>query len=412
MELLDAIKKRRSIRAYLKKEVPLHLIEELIHASSFAPVSCNLQLTQYVVINDDVINNELAEKVSYKFKYAPCNIVVLQDSRFLGERNSGVMSAGMAVENILLRATELGLSTCSMAGFNKDGEIRKILSIPNHMEILLIISLGYFDESTKILEIPKLNIKNRYNLNSYGTLSTIRQSLILSNYSVSDIINYRKRISPVYLDRFRLNTYSPSYYKEVLDFLCTNIYKQNSGEILDLISYDGVFLKTINENKLLSSYKITASDYIRHNLDFIADEFGYEVLEIDEKNFISSSKKFDFMTFIFQLNFTPSVDSLLLNCGRILKNDGLFIVAVVHQSWYRKIAIKLKNIYLKYILKKEINIYENNTYYKIGPIEQYSKSEVISLFNKNGLGLVRHHEIKKQKGVAIGIYIFKKINFS
>jgi nitroreductase len=160
MELTEIFNKRRSYRQYLEKPVSLELIDELIKASSFAPVSCNLQLTQYIVVTDKEILDRLGKDVSYKFKYAPCSIIVLQDSRFSIERYSGIMSAGMAVENILLKAVELGLGTCPMAGFKKDKIIKKILNIPGYMDIVLAISVGYSDPSFNMADMQRISIAN------------------------------------------------------------------------------------------------------------------------------------------------------------------------------------------------------------------------------------------------------------
>jgi nitroreductase len=143
MELLDALKTRRSHRSYHKdKPVPRETILELIAAARLAPSSCNLQLTQYVVIDDQALLDELAKSVSYKFEYAPACIVVIYDPRITVEHHSAVMTAGMEVENLLLRATELGLGACPLAGFSHDRKIKRRLGIPDHLELLLLISVG------------------------------------------------------------------------------------------------------------------------------------------------------------------------------------------------------------------------------------------------------------------------------
>src|SRR3989338_8968832 len=145
MELFDILKKRRSVRKYENKKVGRDLIAELIKAAQLSPVSCNLQLTQYVVVDDEDLLARLGKDVSYKFRYSPTTVVVLVDSRITVERSSAITTAGMAIENMILRAIELGLATCPMAGFGKDEVIRRVLGIPDHMDIVLLLAVGYQD---------------------------------------------------------------------------------------------------------------------------------------------------------------------------------------------------------------------------------------------------------------------------
>ncbi len=406
MELNEVLKKRRSIRHYTKEKVPRSALGELIEAASFSPVSCNLQLTQYVIVDDESLLRKLSKEVSYKFNYSPCSIVVLHDSRFSIERFSGVMTAGMAVENLLLKATEIGLGTCAMAGFESDEKIKEILGIPIHMDILLIISMGYIDHSFKMLEIPKLGITERYNFNNYHGLFTFDTSKDFSNQSVCDVVNYRKRISPVYLDRLRLNTYNVSYYNDVFSFLSRHLNNNKNKKILDLVSYDGVFLNTVYESNI-KNIEVTPSDYLKNNIEFFNKKFGYSGVLIDSNNNIESEESFDFITFVFQINFTPDLSTLLNSANSRLRKGGMVFVSVVRESWYRRLAKRIKIFKLK-IIGKEVNIYENNPYYKIGLVRNYSKKQICKLFNKIGYRTFKYDCAKKKMGVSLEFYIFQK----
>ena len=58
MDVKEAISKRRSIRKYQRKEVPLDLIRELIDAARLAPSGSNAQPCRYYIVKD----NETKEK--------------------------------------------------------------------------------------------------------------------------------------------------------------------------------------------------------------------------------------------------------------------------------------------------------------------------------------------------------------
>ena len=53
MELLDAIKGRRSIRSYQNKKIPKPLLEEVMEAAIWAPTGSNAQAWKFIVVDDD-----------------------------------------------------------------------------------------------------------------------------------------------------------------------------------------------------------------------------------------------------------------------------------------------------------------------------------------------------------------------
>ncbi len=94
MELNDVLHLRKSRRLFLPKAVDRHDVEKLIAAAQLSPVSCNLQLSQYIIIDDPDVLADLAERANYKFAMSPCMILIVQDPRFTVERNSGAVAAG------------------------------------------------------------------------------------------------------------------------------------------------------------------------------------------------------------------------------------------------------------------------------------------------------------------------------
>ena len=59
---------------------------------------------------------------------------------------------GFAVENMILVALSEGIGSCPIASINR-GHLRQILSIPEYLEILLVLALGIPGESPKLEEI-------------------------------------------------------------------------------------------------------------------------------------------------------------------------------------------------------------------------------------------------------------------
>lgn len=413
MELDKVLNSRKSCRHYLSKPVPKEMLQNLVRAASLAPSACNLQLTRYLLLDDPEIIRKLSDRVSYKFSWAPAYVLILYDLRFTAERHAAISSAAMAAENLLLKATELGLSSCPMSGFDKDEIIREILSIPKHVEILLLISLGFADSSFCTEPASHLPIGEIFSFNTYTNFPEINQSDDISKHTVGSVINYRRRICSVYMDRFHLHTFSSGYYEMALDKFLSLVLPEipRNGNILDVLSYDGYFLKLLFD-KREPKQKIYASDYLDGILTFLKKSLPVSCTKIDDRNNFTSlpDESIDSATFIFGLPFTPKPDLLVSNLRKKIKSGGTIYCVLVVESWYRRLSKFLKSLQL-YIQGKPVNIYENNPFYKTGPHRHVSTSEAERIFKNCGFSKNKSGVIFKDvgKGIKLSYFLFRKI---
>ena len=152
MEVKDALLKRRSIRKYLDKEVSDEIIEELLHAAMSGPSACNRRPWIFYVIKDQNKLNELRKASRFSNMNAPLAIVVVGDlsrSLPLQLKDFWIQDCSAATENILLRATDLGLGSlwCGIYPQKRPVErVKEILGITNSDIPLNIIYIGYGDE--------------------------------------------------------------------------------------------------------------------------------------------------------------------------------------------------------------------------------------------------------------------------
>jgi 5,6-dimethylbenzimidazole synthase len=168
-KVIEAIKSRRTIRSYTRKEVPSEYIDIILDAAHWAPSAANRQPWQFIVIRDKAVekkiqklveeNRELTisiQKEPFKTgfsKYetswiskAPVHIVVCADPKKTGPHAGGEetykYASGAAVQNLMLAAHSLGLGTCWLTMFNKD-KLRALLGIPMEIDIIGVITVGY-----------------------------------------------------------------------------------------------------------------------------------------------------------------------------------------------------------------------------------------------------------------------------
>ena len=147
--LVDLIKSRRSIRSYLLKEVSQEDVMQLLEAAIWAPSGKNIQPWKFAVIMDE---KELKQKVSALTIYrrwvekAPCLIIVFLDKNKSYDITKDIQAVGAAIQNILLTAHELGLGTCWIGEIlRNEAELKKILKVPDHLELMAIITVGHTD---------------------------------------------------------------------------------------------------------------------------------------------------------------------------------------------------------------------------------------------------------------------------
>lgn len=159
MELQNILESRRSIRKYLNKSVKQEDIRKIIEAAILAPSWKNSQVTRYYVVQSENKLNQLKQYLPEfnrkNVEDAPVLIVstiVLNCSGY--ERNGepsnelgngwGYYDCGLHNMNLILKATELGLSTLIM-GIRDAKKISKLLDIPLTESVVSVIGLGYQD---------------------------------------------------------------------------------------------------------------------------------------------------------------------------------------------------------------------------------------------------------------------------
>ena len=155
MDVLEAIRGRRSIRAFKSNDVPPEIVEELIDAARWAPSAGNIQPWEFIVVRRSEIKGRLAEAALNEtlIEKAPVVIVVCADENrsFEGYRVRGktlycIQDTAASIQNILLAAYSLGLGTCWIGAFREE-EVKEILKIPLGVRPVAIIPVGYPTES-------------------------------------------------------------------------------------------------------------------------------------------------------------------------------------------------------------------------------------------------------------------------
>ena len=182
MEFKEVVAKRRSIRKFKPEPISDEQIYQILEAARLAPSGTNRQPWRFLVVKSQEIKQKIYE-AAFKQKFlleAPVIIVALADlNTFYNTRirleelvAAGVFSAeevnsypglnytpsspeelkkfipqamlntAIAIEHLILAATDLGLGSCWVQLFNPK-EVLKAVNLPPNYVVTALVPLGY-----------------------------------------------------------------------------------------------------------------------------------------------------------------------------------------------------------------------------------------------------------------------------
>lgn len=153
MEVLEAIKLRRSVRHFCKKPFPPQALDPLIDALRWAPSAGNLQSRKFYFVFNAGLKGKLAwAALDQDFiAQAPVVVVACADHRIAsryGERGVRLyclMDVAASIQNLLLAAQGEGLGSCWVGAFD-EGKVRKILKLPPYLRPVALVPIGFAGE--------------------------------------------------------------------------------------------------------------------------------------------------------------------------------------------------------------------------------------------------------------------------
>lgn len=155
MDIDEAIQSRKSVRKFSNKKPDWKDILECVDSSRYAPMAGNNFTLKFIIINNEETIQKISEACQQDFfskaKYivCVCSDPTLPINAF-GDRGEiySRQQAGAALQNFLLKITELGLSTCWVGHFLEE-QIKDILKIPEKCNVEAIFPIGYEYSETK-----------------------------------------------------------------------------------------------------------------------------------------------------------------------------------------------------------------------------------------------------------------------
>lgn len=147
MEFIDVVKSRTSVRVYSDTPVEKEKITYVLDCARRAPSWANTQCWRFIIVKNKeriarVAKNSL---INQWLKTTPVLIIACADPAESGRRNAldyYLVDVAIALENLVLAATDVGLGTCWIGGFDEE-KIKEQFEIPKRIRIVALTPLGY-----------------------------------------------------------------------------------------------------------------------------------------------------------------------------------------------------------------------------------------------------------------------------
>lgn len=165
MEFDKVLKERHCARSYSIKKVEFKDVVAICEAALSAPAAGNIPSLKLIVVSDKKKKQELAEACLGQEFVGEAGYVIVACSdvsnvaKSYGERGKiyARQQAGAAIENMFLKATDLGLGTCWIGAFDENA-VRTLFNIPESIQVEALLPIGYEKGKAKIR--AKQQLKN------------------------------------------------------------------------------------------------------------------------------------------------------------------------------------------------------------------------------------------------------------
>ncbi|MBN1989943.1 MAG: nitroreductase family protein [Bacteroidales bacterium] len=181
----ELVYRNRSYRRFREaKRVSRELLLELVDLARMSPSGRNIQSLKYYLSADVALNERVYPLLAWagylkdwdgpvEGERPSAYIVMLEDTLVA---QGMVHDQGIAAQSILLGAVEKGLGGCIIASVKKEA-LSKVLGLPNHLKVALVIALGepleevvvdpigpdgdikYWRDDSQVHHLPKRSLK-------------------------------------------------------------------------------------------------------------------------------------------------------------------------------------------------------------------------------------------------------------
>ena len=164
MSFLDIAKKRSTVRSYTSQKVEQDKLDQILEAAHVAPTGANCQPQHLIVVQSEEGLAKIGKGAN--IYGAPLAIIVCSNHDeawkrpFDGKKLTDI-DASIVTDHMMMEATDLGLGSVWVCYFKPD-VIRKEFDLPDNLEPVNILVIGYADTSSEPVLSPDRHKETSY----------------------------------------------------------------------------------------------------------------------------------------------------------------------------------------------------------------------------------------------------------
>jgi nitroreductase len=179
--IYESIIKRRTIRKFTQQPIDPEILQRCVDAARHSPSGMNYQPLKYLVITESKLLPKVFSTLTWArnipgYSHASnevpkAYIIILLDTTI---REHPGNDSGIAAMSISMVAYEAGLGSCMLGSVDRP-QLKNELKISDHLQVLLVVALGYPREQSKAIELDGSD--TRYWFNDQGVLNVPKRRL-------------------------------------------------------------------------------------------------------------------------------------------------------------------------------------------------------------------------------------------
>lgn len=156
MEFYNVIENRASNKSYKPTSIPIEKLDKIINAALMAPSWKNQSCYRFIFVNQQNIKDHIAasimnnsQQTADAVKQAPLLAIIVADpsqSGTIDEKSYFLVDCGIAMEHLVLAATNEGYGTCWIGSFDEN-KVKDILNIPQNFRVVAMTPIGETNEN-------------------------------------------------------------------------------------------------------------------------------------------------------------------------------------------------------------------------------------------------------------------------
>lgn len=156
MDFEKLIKERYSVRNFKAEHLPDEVINKILEASHLAPTGCNYQPQRILVLNTDEAISKLRDCTKCHFGAPTAMLICHNKEESWVRKYDGALSSpvdgAIVTTHMMLAAHNEGVGCCWVMHFDP-AAMRKSFNIPENIEPLALLVMGYPAEDAKPIEM-------------------------------------------------------------------------------------------------------------------------------------------------------------------------------------------------------------------------------------------------------------------